>query len=150
MSSLPSGTVTFLFTDIEGSTKRWERDRNAMAAAVARHVALVDAAIQEHGGVHFKIVDDAAQAAFPTAPEVVAAAVEGRALLMEEAVAEALALAEGETREAVLPCACFFPCSAAPSRCVGQAPPGIGIAHGACNEAPRWPRGTSYATRELR
>lgn len=37
MSDLPSGTVTFLFTDIEGSTERWERDRAAMAAPVERH-----------------------------------------------------------------------------------------------------------------
>ncbi|MDF3015211.1 MAG: hypothetical protein K0R44_436 [Thermomicrobiales bacterium] len=36
MGDLPSGTVTFLFTDIEGSTALWERDRAAMAAAVAR------------------------------------------------------------------------------------------------------------------
>ena len=39
MADLPSGTVTFLFTDIEGSTERWERDRPAMAAAVERHLA---------------------------------------------------------------------------------------------------------------
>jgi class 3 adenylate cyclase len=38
MPDLPSGTVTFLFTDIEGSTALWERDRVAMAAAVARHI----------------------------------------------------------------------------------------------------------------
>ena len=41
MPDLPSGTVTFLFTDIEGSTERWERDRTAMAAAVERHLALL-------------------------------------------------------------------------------------------------------------
>ncbi len=50
MAELPSGTVTFLFTDIEGSTRRWERD----AAA--------------HGGAVFRTVGDAVQAAFPTAP----------------------------------------------------------------------------------
>jgi predicted ATPase/class 3 adenylate cyclase len=85
MPQLPSGTVTFLFTDIEGSTARWERDRQAMAAAVARHSALLDAAIQAHGGVHFKTVGDAVQAAFPTAPGALAAALDGqRALLTEE------------------------------------------------------------------
>ena len=47
MPDFPSGTVTFLFTDIEGSTALWERDRQAMAAAVERHLALLDAAI--HG-----------------------------------------------------------------------------------------------------
>ncbi|HLL50787.1 MAG TPA: hypothetical protein VK356_08975, partial [Thermomicrobiales bacterium] len=40
MADLPSGTVTFLFTDIEGSTQLWERDRTAMAAAVERHFQL--------------------------------------------------------------------------------------------------------------
>ena len=42
MAELPHGTVTFLFTDIEGSTQLWERDRSAMAAAVTRHLALLD------------------------------------------------------------------------------------------------------------
>jgi class 3 adenylate cyclase len=42
MPDLPSGTVTFLFTDIEGSTFRWEGNRSAMAAAVAEHIALLD------------------------------------------------------------------------------------------------------------
>ena len=74
MPDLPSGTVTFLFTDIEGSTALWERDRQAMTAAVARHMALLDAAIDAHGGVHFKTVGDAIQAAFPTAPAAIAAA----------------------------------------------------------------------------
>jgi len=41
MPDLLSGTVTFLFTDIEGSTARWERDRHVVAAAVARSLALV-------------------------------------------------------------------------------------------------------------
>jgi predicted ATPase/class 3 adenylate cyclase len=85
MPDLPSGTVTFLFTDIEGSTALWEHDRNAMAAAVARHIALLDAAIEAHGGIHFKTVGDAVQVAFPTAPQAVAAAVDGqRALGSEE------------------------------------------------------------------
>jgi predicted ATPase/class 3 adenylate cyclase len=85
MRDLPRGTVTFLFTDIEGSTERWERDRQAMAAAVARHLALLDAAINALGGVHFKTVGDGVQAAFPTAPQAVTAAVVGqRALLAED------------------------------------------------------------------
>src|SRR3712207_2297499 len=85
MPELPSGTVTFLFTDIEGSTALWEKDRSAMASAVERHVGLLDAAIQEHGGVHFKTVGDAVQVAFPTAPQAVTAAVDGqRALLAQD------------------------------------------------------------------
>jgi class 3 adenylate cyclase len=45
MADFPSGTVTFLFTDIQGSAERWERDRQGMAAAVAHRIALLDAAI---------------------------------------------------------------------------------------------------------
>jgi class 3 adenylate cyclase len=85
MADLPRGTVTFLFTDIEGSTSLWERDRQVMADAIQRHFALLDAAINAHGGIHFKTVGDAIQAAFPTAPQAVAAAVAGqRALLAED------------------------------------------------------------------
>ncbi len=85
MTDLPSGTVTFLFTDIEGSTALWEREREAMVAAVDRHLVLLDAAIQAHGGVHFKTVGDAVQAAFPTAPAAIAAALDAqRALLAED------------------------------------------------------------------
>jgi predicted ATPase/class 3 adenylate cyclase len=85
MRDLPRGTVTFLFTDIEGSTALWERDRIAMAAGVARHLALLNAAIDGLGGVHFKTVGDGLQAAFPTAPQAVTAAVVGqRALLAED------------------------------------------------------------------
>jgi predicted ATPase/class 3 adenylate cyclase len=84
MPDLPSGTVTFLFTDIEGSTPLWERDRQAMATAVERHIALLDAAIQAHGGIHFKTVGDAVQAAFPTAPDAVIAAVDAQRALVAE------------------------------------------------------------------
>ena len=63
----PSGTVTFLFTDIEGSTQRWERDRDAMSAALARHDAIVRDAIESSGGFLFKTVGDAFCAAFPRA-----------------------------------------------------------------------------------
>jgi class 3 adenylate cyclase len=51
---LPSGTVTFLFTDIEGSTKFWEQHPQAMEAALARHDALAAALIQEHAGTLVK------------------------------------------------------------------------------------------------
>jgi class 3 adenylate cyclase len=71
MPDLPRGTVTFLFTDIEGSTALWERDRVAMAAAVQRHLALLRAAIEARGGVLFKVVGDAVQAAIPTTPQAV-------------------------------------------------------------------------------
>jgi len=85
MPDLPSGTVTFLLTDIEGSTALWERDRAAMAAAVERHFALLREAIAAQDGVLFKTVGDAVQAVFPTAPDAIVAAVAAqRALLAED------------------------------------------------------------------
>jgi predicted ATPase/class 3 adenylate cyclase len=84
MRELPSGTVTFLFTDIVGSTRRWELDRVAMEVAVNRHIALLDAAIQAHGGIHFKTVGDSVQAAFPTAPAAIAAALDAQRALRTE------------------------------------------------------------------
>src|SRR5262245_46925395 len=59
MSMLPSGTVTFLFTDIEGSTRLWEQHPRAMELALAQHHALLREAIEAHGGVVFQIIGDA-------------------------------------------------------------------------------------------
>lgn len=73
---LPSGTVTFLFTDIEGSTVRWERNRAAMETAVRRHDALARAAIAAHRGHVFKTIGDAFCAAFALPEDGVAAALE--------------------------------------------------------------------------
>src|SRR5688572_29250229 len=84
MPDLPSGTVTFLFTDIEGSTALWERDRAAMQAAVERHLALLDEAIAAQGGVLFKTVGDAIQAAFPTVPKAITAAIDAQGALRRE------------------------------------------------------------------
>ena len=78
MQDLPSPTVGFLFPDIDGSTRRWERDREGMRAAVERHFALLSRAIEVHRGVLFKQIGDAAQAAVPTVPEAVAAALVGQ------------------------------------------------------------------------
>src|SRR5271169_5879260 len=83
-SSRPSGTVTFLFSDIEGSAKRWERAPEAMSPALARHDAVLRAAIEAHGGYVFKVVGDAFCAAFTTAPAAVAAALQGQRTLMAE------------------------------------------------------------------
>jgi predicted ATPase/class 3 adenylate cyclase len=84
MAELPSGTVTFLFTDIEGSTARWERQPEAMRAALARHDALVRAAIVEHDGHVVKTMGDAFHAAFARAPDAVAAAIEAQRRLQAE------------------------------------------------------------------
>src|SRR5512133_77881 len=85
MPDLPAGTVTFLFTDIEGSTALWERDRVTMQGAVERHLTLLRSAIAAHGGVLFKVVGDAVQAAFPTAPQATAAALAAQRTLLTEA-----------------------------------------------------------------
>ena len=50
---VPSGTVTFLFTDIEGSTRLWESAPEAMRAALARHDAILRSTIEGHGGYVF-------------------------------------------------------------------------------------------------
>ncbi|HEY1883259.1 MAG TPA: adenylate/guanylate cyclase domain-containing protein [Candidatus Cybelea sp.] len=103
--SRPSGTVTFLFSDIEGSTLRWQRDPQAMADALARHNELFRAAIESNGGYVFKTVGDAFYAAFAGAPEAVAAALAAqRALNAEdfsavEGVRVRIALHAGYARE---------------------------------------------------
>ncbi len=85
MHVAPSGTVTFLFTDIEGSTQRWERYRERMASAVGRHDALMRAAIAAHDGDVFKTVGDAFCSAFATASDAAATAIDAqRALLAED------------------------------------------------------------------
>src|SRR5215210_6779900 len=85
MASPPTGTLTFLFTDIEGSTKIWEHNAPAMQASLARHDELLKLAIEEHGGYVFKTVGDAFCAVFPTASDALEAASEiQRRLLLSE------------------------------------------------------------------
>ncbi len=69
MAVMPTGTVTFLFTVIEGSTRLWERDASAMQSALARHDGILRSAIEERDGHVFKTVGDAFCAAFSSAPE---------------------------------------------------------------------------------
>ena len=71
----PSGVVTFLFTDIEGSTRRWEADAEGMRAALATHDEVLRAAIEGHGGWLFKHTGDGVCAAFASPSSAVAAAV---------------------------------------------------------------------------
>ncbi|HEX7172270.1 MAG TPA: adenylate/guanylate cyclase domain-containing protein, partial [Candidatus Limnocylindria bacterium] len=72
---LPSGTVTFLFTDIEGSTRLLhDLGADAYADAVATHRAILRAAFAAHGGVEVDTQGDAFFVAFPTAPGALAAA----------------------------------------------------------------------------
>jgi predicted ATPase/class 3 adenylate cyclase len=84
MPDLPCGTVTFVFTDIEGSTRLWQDHPAAMAHAYARHDAILGSAISAHGGFRFKTIGDAFQVAFPTAAGAVAAAYQSQRELAEE------------------------------------------------------------------
>ena len=71
--TLPAGTVTFLFTDLEGSTRLLEAHPAAYHDAVARHHALLLEAVTSHGGVVFETVGDAVYAAFARSTDAVAA-----------------------------------------------------------------------------
>ncbi|MBV9440453.1 MAG: adenylate/guanylate cyclase domain-containing protein [Candidatus Eremiobacteraeota bacterium] len=73
--------MTFLFSDIEGSTQRWERDRAAMQEAVRRHDALMRSAIDARDGHVFKTVGDAFCAVFARAEDAVAAALDAQRAL---------------------------------------------------------------------
>jgi class 3 adenylate cyclase len=74
MPAQPTGTVTFLFTDLEGSTKLWERHPEAMRVALARHDALLRDAIAANNGYVFKTIGDAFCAAFASAADALNAA----------------------------------------------------------------------------
>ncbi len=71
---LPSGTITFLFTDIESSTPLWEREPKPMRLALERHHAILRAAIESHGGYVYKTIGDAFQAAFAIPAQALEAA----------------------------------------------------------------------------
>ena len=74
--AVPSGTVTFLFTDIEGSTVRWELDPGGMTEALTEHDVLLRSMIEANGGVVFSTGGDGFAAAFADAPSALRAAVE--------------------------------------------------------------------------
>jgi predicted ATPase/class 3 adenylate cyclase len=84
MPTFPAGTVTFLFSDIEQSTRGWERDATAARLVVERHLALIRQAVEAHDGVHFKTVGDATQSAFATAAQGVAGALDAQRALTAE------------------------------------------------------------------
>lgn len=74
MPALPSGTVTFLFTDVEGSTRLLERHPEAYRSAIAQHHAILREAVEQNGGVVFETLGDAVYAAFASPRDAVAAA----------------------------------------------------------------------------
>ena len=80
----PTGTITFLFTDIEGSSRLWERHPVAMRTALARHDAILRRSFENHGGYVFKTVGDAFCVAFETAIDAVHAASAAQSALHTE------------------------------------------------------------------
>ena len=81
--AIPSGVVTFLFTDVEGSTQLWAFDADRMAASLRRHDELVRAAVSEHDGYVFATVGDAFCVAFDRASSALEAAVSCRCVSMQ-------------------------------------------------------------------
>ncbi len=70
-TKLPSGTITFLFTDVEGSTQLWENHPQAMQAALAQHDAILRETIETNNGHLIKSTGDGALAVFATAIDAV-------------------------------------------------------------------------------
>mgnify|MGYP001211977016 CR=1 FL=1 len=85
MTNLPSGTVTFLFTDIEGSTDLAQRYPDQLPALLARHHAIMYAAIEANHGHVFQIIGDSFHVAFHTASDGFKAALAAQRNLTQEA-----------------------------------------------------------------
>src|SRR5260221_13642916 len=78
MTNLPAGTTTFLFTDIEGSTKLWEQYPEAMKAALAKHDSILREAIASNHGHIIKTTGDGVHAVFTTALDGINAAIQAQ------------------------------------------------------------------------
>lgn len=81
--SIPAGTVSFLITDIEGSTRRWQEDPE-MAKALARHDEILRESVEGNHGYWVKHTGDGALAAFASASDAINAAVRAQRALFEE------------------------------------------------------------------
>ncbi len=84
MGARPTGLVTFLFTDVEGSTRMWAEHTAAMEPALGRHDDLLRAVIDAHDGYVFSIAGDSFGAAFASVEHAVAAAVDAQLALHAE------------------------------------------------------------------
>jgi predicted ATPase len=98
MADRPTGILTFLFTDIQGSTSRWEEQEDEMRSALARHDEVLRAAIEAHGGWLFKHTGDGVLAAFASPSSAAQAAIEAQREL-ELPVRMGLATGEAELRD---------------------------------------------------
>ncbi|MGB3715138.1 MAG: tetratricopeptide repeat protein, partial [Candidatus Promineifilaceae bacterium] len=81
---LPRGTVTFLFTDIEGSTRLWQEQPEAMQAALLRHDRLLRAAFEENGCLVVKTTGDGFHVVFALAPDAIRASLAAQRALLAE------------------------------------------------------------------
>jgi len=103
--ALPTGTLTFLFTDIEGSTSQWESDPVQMSAILKRHDAILRAVFKKHGGRVFKKMGDAFCAAFERVSSAALAAIEAQQRFAQQESAKLgplsvrIALHTGEAEE---------------------------------------------------
>ena len=86
MEDLPTGIVTFLFTDVEESTRLWDEHPETMAGALARHDAILRDAVAGHGGHIVKMTGDGVHAVFATAHEALAAAAEAQRTFQQRRV----------------------------------------------------------------
>ena len=84
MVELPSGTVTFLFTDLEGSTRLWDMHPDAMHDALARHDEALRSSVEAHEGHVVKMRGDGVHAVFATASAAIVAAVAAQNALSDE------------------------------------------------------------------
>jgi hypothetical protein len=97
-AAAPSGVVTFLFTDVEGSTRRWETDADLMRKALVPHDEVLHTAIEKHDGFVFKHTGDGVCAAFASPRSAVDAAIAAQRAL-ELPVRMGIATGEAELRE---------------------------------------------------
>ena len=86
---MPTGTVTFLFSDIEGSSALWEQAGTEMAAALVRHDEIVRTAINRHGGWIFSVGGDGFGVAFACAADALASAIDAQRALQQAGMAAA-------------------------------------------------------------
>ena len=84
LRDLPGGTVTFLFTDIEGSTPLWDKNPQAMRKSLARHNVILEEGIEGQEGLVFKVIGDAFQSVFTAPEQAIKAAIAVQIALADE------------------------------------------------------------------